>query len=77
LGLGAGGKLPLRLELCIANPVKHRGGRPADGGHAHAEGHASRDLAHDPLNSAERREVRAGQLGAGRLVAAADVVADP
>jgi len=50
---------------------------PLDGGHAHAERHASRDLVHDPRDPAERVEVGAGQAGLYCLVAAADVVATP
>jgi hypothetical protein len=56
--------------------VEHGVLDPLDGGHTHAKRHASRDLAHDPLDAANRLEVSAGQLGADGLVAAANVVAD-
>ena len=72
---GVLGELALRLEISRCDLVEHRvigalgRGRPS-------ERDPARDLAHDPLDPAERLEVSPGELGARRLVAAADVVSD-
>ena len=69
-------ELPLRREVRVADRVEHRVVGPLGRRHAHAERDAPRDLAHHRLDTAERVEVGARQLGPRRLVAAADVVAD-
>ena len=69
-------ELALRREVRVADRVEHRVVGALLRRHAHAERDAARDLAHQRLDAAERVEVAAREVGAHRLVAAADVVAD-
>ena len=69
-------ELALRREVGVADPVEHRVVGALLRRHAHAERDPARDLAHDPLDAAERVEIGSRQLRARGLVAAADVVAD-
>ena len=69
-------QLPLRGELGVPNLVQHRMVDLLGRRNAHAERDPPRDLAHELLHAAESVEVGARQVGACRLVATADVVAD-
>src|SRR6266511_6068190 len=62
------------LSLHDALPIEHRMVGPLLRGNAHAERDPTRDFAHDRLGAAERVEISPGQLRAGGLVTAADVV---
>jgi hypothetical protein len=74
LRLGEAGELSLGFEVRGADLFQHGVIDALASRDAHAEQYALRDFAHDRRDSAESVEIRAGQLGAGGLVAAADVI---
>ena len=69
-------ELALRREVGAPDPVDHGMVDPLLRRHAHGERDPSGDLAHDTVDTAERVEVVAPQVGQRSLVSAADVVAD-
>jgi hypothetical protein len=69
-------ELALGREFRATDPVEHRVVGLLLGRDAHAEGDPPRDLAHQALDAAESVQIGARELRPGRLVAAADVVAD-
>ena len=76
LRLGELRQLALWRELSGADLLEHGVVDALLRRDTHAERDPARDLAHDRVDAAERVEIGARELGASRLVAAADVVAD-